>query len=215
MRISGRTRRGSLALVTASALVLTAACSSDDDDAADTETVLDSGRDDEAATEDTTDESEESEAGEAETEGSGSERPSQALATVEGTAPWVQLEILDLRRVDDKVTVEFVITTGPELSLGTRPDFADPQDQDNELPAQRRYSVSGVTLVDTVNSKRHLTLRDSEGNCLCTAFEDQLPEPETRHPHSADFPAPPDDVEEMTVDVPHFPTIDNVPLRTS
>jgi hypothetical protein len=147
------------------------------------------------------------------------EPPTEPLATAEGTPPFAELEIVDLRRVGDTVTVEFAIITDDSQDGATIVDiFAAPEDQFGadgiSITSDRRYHVSGVTLVDHVNRKRHLVLRDSTGRCLCTDFGGSA-EGSTRHMHSAQFPAPPEDVDTMTVQVPLFPAVDNVPLRVS
>jgi hypothetical protein len=219
-----RTRRGWLALVTLLALALAPACSAGDPDRADTVSVSTNDDQTEAATEGTVEQVEEQvpeEGGEVEqpdTEASqpAGEPPTEPLATVEGQPPFSSLEVTDLRRVGDTVTLEFVIVGAEsariEIVLDT---FAAPQDRwdGGEQPTdERRSSMSGVTLVDQDNRKRHLVLRDSEGACLCTSFGEAV-SAAARFPHSAQFPAPPDDVTQMTVQVPSFPAIDNVPVR--
>lgn len=153
------------------------------------------------------------------TAGAATAAPSEPLAVVEGGPDFTLLEILDLRRDGDAVTVDFAITADPDgRSTSTVDLFAAPEDQFNAtgggvgLHDPRRTQVSGVTLVDRVNGNRHLVLRDSKGSCLCTRFDGMLGEGE-RAIHSAQFPAPPDDVETMTVVVPQFPSVDAVPIR--
>jgi hypothetical protein len=147
--------------------------------------------------------------------------PAEPLATAEGGPPFTGLEIVDLRRTGDSVTLEFVIITDDgsgATNRNPREVFAAPQDQvgSDEGPSDElRASVSGVTLVDKTNEKRHLVLRDSNGNCLCTGFDTVSVDENARYPQSAQFPAPPEDVDVVTVEVPHFPAIDNVPLRTA
>lgn len=216
-----RTWRSRFTLATMLALGLTSACSGSAPERADTVSV--STDDDQAEAEDTS--SEISDAG-GEVEAQASEPadepadapPAEPLATAEGQPPFSSLEITDLRRVGDTVTVEFVVVAA-EAAGSTNPAdiVAAPQDRwdrGNQPTDERRYSVSGVTLVDQVNRKRHLVLRDSDGACLCTRFADFV-ESGARYPHSAQFPAPPEDVEQMTVQVPTFPAIDNVPLRVA
>ena len=74
------------------------------------------------------------------------------------------------------------------------------------------HEAGAVTLVDAANNQRHLVLRDTDGVCLCTSFTGAFAET-GRYPHSAQFPAPPDDVTSMSVQVPSFPALDAVPLR--
>lgn len=149
--------------------------------------------------------------------------PVAPLAEVAGSPPFSQLEILDLRRDHDAVTVEFAITVDEDHSavnvadvFAAGPDLFGGLSSEGEATAAdaRRNSVSGVTLIDRSNAKRHLVLRDSDGHCLCTQFNG-IAHGGERYVHSAQLPAPPEEVTEMTVEVPMFPSIDNVPLRNA
>ena len=62
--------------------------------------------------------------------------------------------------------------------------------------------------MDNINGNRHLVLRDTAGDCLCTSFPDyfigdDFPE-NFDTPGSALFPSPPEDVDSMTVLFPVF-----------
>lgn len=148
--------------------------------------------------------------------------PAEPLAEAQGGPDFPELQILDLRRDGDTVTVEFSIVVGDEDHpvVGTSDAFSAGPDRHHASSSggeagaldARRHAVSGVTLIDRTNAKRHLVLRDSTGECLCTRFGSGTGGGD-RYMHSAQFPAPPDDVTEMTVEVPQFPSIDNVPLR--
>jgi len=222
--------RGVPAAVAVLALLLTAACSADNADRAETESLAGSGNG-QASEAPADGQASETSAGDGGAQtATGASEPEQAsvtpdasptapLATVEGTSPFAELEIIDLRRVGDSVTLEFAIITDDFEDIATVVDiFAAPEDQFGAdgigITSDRRNHVSGVTLVDHVNRKRHLVLRDTTGSCLCTDFGGSA-DPMTRYVHSAQFPAPPDDVDTMTVQVPLFPAVDNVPLRVS
>lgn len=145
--------------------------------------------------------------------------PTEPIARVPGDGELAELQIFDLRRVGDVVTVEFGIVTARDTpSFATSHQFVARQDQStidggNLEPGDRRAnSVSGVTLIDIANNKRHLVLRDSQGTCLCTLLPRRI-EPGTVTRVSAQFPAPPPGITAMSVDVPRFPVVDAVPLR--
>jgi hypothetical protein len=72
--------------------------------------------------------------------------------------------------------------------------------------------VTGVYLIDGVNKKRHLVVRDSDGKCICT---DTLSNVDAKGSVTvwAKFPAPPDDVKQVTVVVPTFLPLENVPVE--
>jgi hypothetical protein len=206
----GRYRRRYAALSVV-ALLAVAACG-DDSDSAVTES-LSSGDSEEPADGDGSNTDEET-ATDADGESSGpvdpDPVPGEPLAVVEGTDTWQELEITDLRRTGNIVTAEFVIVVGEDGGnpLGA---FASPEDGGGASQLRWR-SVSGVTLVDTTNNQRHLVLRDTSESCLCTSF-DSAYAPPGRYNHSAQFPAPPEGVTTMTVQVPNFPAVDAVPLR--
>lgn len=224
MLMSTRARHGWCALATIAAFALTTACSADTPDRADTVSVSTNDDETEVNAEETIDQVD-GEAGGAQTEASepadeppAEEPPAEPLATVEGQPPFASLEITDLRRIGETVTLEFVIVGAEGIGSTNPADIvAAPQDRwdsGNQPTDERRNSVSGVTLVDQINRKRHLVLRDTDGACLCTRFANFV-DADARYPHSAQFPAPPDNVEQMTVQVPTFPAIDNVPLRVA
>lgn len=148
-------------------------------------------------------------------------RPSEPLAVREGTAPFVELRIVDLRRTGKTVTLDFEIVTGSEApgasdfvsDLFTAPEDTFQVGSDVSALDPRRVQLSGVTLVDQQNRKRHLVLRDERTLCLCSSWPSAVAQPDTAHAFFAQFPAPPADVTTMSVHVPQFPGIDRVPLR--
>lgn len=177
-----------------------------------------------APIEDATDDADRDEA-EEETAG-GNAPPSSSgdpIATAAGTSPFIELEVYDLRRDGDTLTLEFGIRTddsdddhpigGVFTSNSDTMDGLRQRGVSGWASHQRTDTVSGVTLVDRQNSNRHLVLRDSDEDCLCTRFADSHLVGDTVTRASAQFPAPPAGVTTMTVEVPTFPSIDNVPIR--
>jgi len=72
---------------------------------------------------------------------------------------------------------------------------------------------TGITLVDVDNGQRHLVLRQGDtGECLCSRNVPFSLDPDTQTRFFATFPAPPDDVTTMTVEVPNFAAVPGVPL---
>ncbi|QBI20066.1 hypothetical protein ER308_11170 [Egibacter rhizosphaerae] len=76
---------------------------------------------------------------------------------------------------------------------------------DDDDPAN--HSIYGVTLVDSENAQRHYPMRDPDGRCTCSSDAPNLNSGDSVG-MSATYPAPPDDVDEMTVQIPHFGSID-------
>ena len=70
--------------------------------------------------------------------------------------------------------------------------------------------VGGVHLIDPEGKKKYFVARDSEGKCVCSAF---VPlKPGERVNHWGRFAAPPETVERLTVVIPPFAPMDDVPV---
>jgi hypothetical protein len=75
-------------------------------------------------------------------------------------------------------------------------------------------TVDGISLVDGKNAKRYLVARDSRGLCLCTGNASSIfVEAGQTTLLSAVFASPPPDVTSMSVQIPLFGVIDNVPVK--
>jgi hypothetical protein len=73
------------------------------------------------------------------------------------------------------------------------------------------HSVDGVYLLDNAGKKKYLVVRDSDKHCVCSRNIQDLPAKTTGN-FWAKFPAPPDNVDKVSVVVPHFIPMDAVPL---
>jgi hypothetical protein len=71
--------------------------------------------------------------------------------------------------------------------------------------------AGGVTLVDTVSKKKYFALADTDKTCICSRDIDNVA-PNTQVALWVKFPAPPPSVTKITVDVPHFIPLDDVPI---
>ena len=126
-----------------------------------------------------------------------------ALATAEGETPGLAVEIQELKR-----------TAGDTVTLKLA--FANSGQQEVKMdqfggPGFNVWSLAGVTLVDIVGKKKYFTASDSDGKCLCSMDISAL-QPQARVNLWAKFPAPPPDVQTISVMIPHFAPIDDVPL---
>lgn len=66
-------------------------------------------------------------------------------------------------------------------------------------------SVAGASLVDKAGKKRYLTLRDTDGRCLCTQFTTGIA-PDATEPFFVQFPAPPAGTTDVDFQIPTMPT---------
>lgn len=126
------------------------------------------------------------------------------LAVAEGRVPGVRAEIVGLSRSRGEVlTLEFRIVNDGDRAFESGGKFretgGDPYD-----------SVSGVYLLDQENGKKYLVLRDSEGQPVAGTF-DKIPA-QSSALLWAKFPAPPADVDVVSVVIPHFAPADDVPI---
>ena len=71
-------------------------------------------------------------------------------------------------------------------------------------------SIADTYLVDPLAKKKYLVVRDSNDACLCSRNLSAIGR--TRVNLWAKFPAPPEGVERLTVVLPHFMPMDDVPL---
>jgi len=76
-----------------------------------------------------------------------------------------------------------------------------------------RADFGGVSLVDLSNKKYYFEMRDSQGACLCSRDVPDL-NPGARVILYATFPAPPDNVTKINIEIPHFPPIEDVPISS-
>jgi hypothetical protein len=71
--------------------------------------------------------------------------------------------------------------------------------------------ITGVYLIDGVNRKRYLVIRDSDRKCICTDTLDIIA-PKSSVTVWAKFPEPPKEIDKMTVVVPLFLPLEGVPV---
>ena len=128
------------------------------------------------------------------------------LASADGETAGLRVEVTELKRGSgDTVNLKFVLIndsdkkltlSGSYLGAGTGPDYK---------------SVGGVHLVDPAGKKKYLVVRDAEQKCLCST---DIPDAgsNTRTNFWAKFPAPPADVQKVSVVIPHFIPMDDVPI---
>lgn len=129
------------------------------------------------------------------------------LATADGSQGGVRAEVTELKRGSGgTVTLKFTLVNDSEAVVGVG-DYTGPG---KLVDANGDYTIGGVQLIDPVGKKKYFAARDSQGKCVCSAFTG--PRPGGRANHWAKFAAPPDDVERISVVIPGFSPMDDVPL---
>ena len=124
----------------------------------------------------------------------------------------LRLDVVALERLDGMVELRLALTNEGDEGTPTFEPF-DIFDDPRLTPPDGLYSVSGASLVDIRDDTAYLTIIDSEGTCLCTGRLDRMAvAPGETLDLNADFAGVPDDLDDIDVQVPGFPTIDAVAL---
>jgi hypothetical protein len=127
-----------------------------------------------------------------------------ALSTTEGDVPGLKIAINELRRTSNTVTLKFTVYNGTDNNFRTQGVF----DGDDY---HRYRHLGGVHLIDTQSKKKYFVVTDSDGKFLSST---DIPDiaPRSQIMVWAKFPAPPDDVQKITVEIPHFVPLEDVPI---
>ena len=128
------------------------------------------------------------------------------LATSDGEITGARVEVLELKRGSgDTVSLKFVLVNDAEKP------FSFANYLGNTSIGSDYRSVGGTHLVDSAGKKKYLVVRDSETNCVCSR-EIQDAAEKSRVNLWAKFPAPPVEVQKVSIVVPHFGPMDDVPI---
>ena len=71
------------------------------------------------------------------------------------------------------------------------------------------FGMSYVNLIDSANKKKYLVVKDTEGKCICSELQDDVVKGSSFNLW-AKFPAPPADVQTITVVIPGFAPVESV-----
>jgi hypothetical protein len=132
---------------------------------------------------------------------------SSGIASADGEKPGTRVDVAELKRGSGgTITLKMAFVNDSDKAIGFGYNFADPDHQIRD-----HGSIGAVQLVDPVGKKKYFVARDSEGKCVCsTDIPDVAP-----HSHLslwAKFPAPPDDVQKISIVIPHFQPLDDVAI---
>jgi hypothetical protein len=127
-----------------------------------------------------------------------------SLPSSDGDQTATRVVINALKREGDTVTLRFTLYNDSTAALDTGSRF-------NGADYAGYRNVSGVNLVDTASKKKYFVIADTDRTCLCSQGVDDIA-PRTSAALWAKFPAPPANVQKITVEIPHFLPLDNVPI---
>jgi hypothetical protein len=130
--------------------------------------------------------------------------PADGIATQDHQAPGVQVTLLEVKRTSgDTLTVRWRYRNG-----GTTAERL----YENTASWYDKYRLTGPTyLVDPVNKKKYLVVTDAENNPIASEHRNTI-EPGEAFSAWAKFPAPPADVEKISVYVSGVPPFDDAPI---
>ncbi len=131
----------------------------------------------------------------------------QVLARSDGEKAGLSVEVTELKRGSGgTVTLKFVMVNNTKEKISFGYDYGAKEHQITDYG-----TVGGTHLIDAANKKKYLVVRDSERNCVCSAVKGNIPVGE-RMNLWAKFPAPPEDVKVISVMIPRFVPMDDVPI---
>ena len=123
-----------------------------------------------------------------------------ALST-QGEYPGIEVAIQELKRTSSTLTLKLVMTNHSNQSFPTYYYFFE----------TGAHSVDGIHLIDPIGKKKYFVVRDADGACVCSR-EVQAIAPGGQSVLWAKFPVPPDDVQKITIEIPHFPPFEDVAI---
>jgi hypothetical protein len=132
---------------------------------------------------------------------------SSGIASADGEKEGTRVDVSELKRGSGgTVTLKMAFVNDSDKPLGFSYNFGDPDHQIGDFD-----TIGAVQLVDPVGKKKYFVARDSDGKCVCST---KIPDvaPHSRISLWAKFPAPPDDVQKISIVIPHFQPLDDVTI---
>ena len=134
--------------------------------------------------------------------------PAGAIASTDGEKPGTHIDITELKRTSGgTVNLKFTIANTGSERLGIGGEYLG----DHVVSRNHYRDVSGIHLIDPVNKKKYFVVTDSDKNCVCSK---EVPDIDSGGKLNlwAKFPAPGPEVTKVTIEIPHFTPIDDVPI---
>jgi hypothetical protein len=127
-----------------------------------------------------------------------------APATNDGDLPGLKTAINELKRTSSTLTLKFTVINSSDNRYNMQGVF------DGDGFGRFRH-LGGVHLIDAASKKKYFVVTDADGNFLSS---NNIPNiaPKSQITVWAKFPAPPDEVQKITVEIPHFVPVEDVPI---
>jgi hypothetical protein len=131
------------------------------------------------------------------------QKPPDALESIDAEWSGIQTDLLEVKRMSDntvRVRWRWRNTTDKTVQLLSSSDAA-------------KALKEGAYLIDGKNKKKHFSVTDAQGKVVGTALGFTTLGPKQTIAVWAKFPAPPADVEQITVVIPKTPPFEDVALK--
>jgi hypothetical protein len=133
--------------------------------------------------------------------------PAGVIASTESEKSGVKIDITEFKRSSGgTVNLRFVITNNSDGGFSLASHYLADAEANSDYRA-----VSGIHLVDPVNKKKYFVVRDADKNCLCSQNVEDI-KAGGKASLWAKYPAPPPEVQKVTIEIPHFQPIDDVTI---
>jgi hypothetical protein len=133
---------------------------------------------------------------------------SGAIAGTDGEKSATHIDITELKRTSGgTVNLKLVLSNNSDKELNVYGGWMG----DNQVSKDSYRDISGIHLLDPANKKKYFVVTDSERSCVCSKNIEDL-KPGQKVNLWAKFPAPPPEVTKVTIEIPHFQPMDDVPI---
>lgn len=130
-----------------------------------------------------------------------------AIATADHETPGIRAEVTELKRGSGgTVSLKMALVNDSDKAFSLGYDLGDPAQG-----AADYAGIGGVHLIDPVGKKKYFVARDSAHKCVCSQPVATIAAG-SRANVWAKFPAPPEDVQQISIVIPKFSPMDDVPL---
>ena len=130
------------------------------------------------------------------------------IATADGEKSGLRIDVTELKRGSGgTVMMKFTLANNSQENVNFAGNFLGDGSVSSDYKA-----VGAVHLIDPVGKKKYFVIRDAEQKCVCSREVEAI-KPGEKASLWAKYPAPPPDVQKVSIVVPHFTPMDDVPIQ--
>ena len=130
------------------------------------------------------------------------------IATADGEKSGLRIDVTELKRGSGgTVMMKFTLANNSQENA----QFGGHWLGDGAVSSDYK-AVGAVHLIDPVGKKKYFVIRDADQKCVCSREVEGL-RPGEKANLWAKYPAPPPDVQKVSIVVPHFTPMDDVPIQ--